>query len=143
MTLNNQLINYLFNVRKWLIGFKTFLDVGSPFLIIPTFRYFRLDSNELLHQGIQSDNMIWITPLVHLIKLCSIITQITGIVRMPRNQEWTVWKWSQWWNMVNGLGWASYNSINPSECTVNLHLTLWSGYHKPLRSPPTTKKQNP
>jgi len=39
---------------------------------------------------------------------------------MPLNQEKTVWKWSQWWNIVNGIVW-----------------------HELIRWPLTTKQGNP
>ena len=55
---------------------KSFLDVESAFLINPTFRSFRLDSNKLLHEGVPSNNMIQITPLVHLINVYLIIPLI-------------------------------------------------------------------
>lgn len=55
---------------------KSFLDIGSAFLIIPTLGSFCPDSNELLHEGVPSNNMTQITPWMHLINLYSIISLI-------------------------------------------------------------------
>ena len=60
MTLNNELI---------------------PFLVLLSFKALRPGSNELLYQGVPSNNMIDMTPLVNLIKLCTIISSIYGIRR--------------------------------------------------------------
>jgi len=58
------------------LAYKSFSDVGSAFLIIPTFRSFHPDSNKVLHEGVPSNNMTQIKPLVHLIHLYSIINTL-------------------------------------------------------------------
>ena len=49
-----------------------------PFLVLSSFKALCPGSSELLYQGVPSNNMIDMTPLVNLIKLCTMIFSIYG-----------------------------------------------------------------